>query len=114
MGSRSVLKIFNDFLHLVHILAPILTTFCTILKDLRAPGTHFGDPGPHFGDFSDFCDFEDICQRKCTSVLTSKCGHKSTFCNRIFLMFFERSVLEIFGDFLHLRAHFGSHFNDFL
>ena len=59
MGSRSVLKIFNDFLHLVHILAPILTTFCTILKDLRAPETHFGDPGLHFEDLFDFYDFED-------------------------------------------------------
>ena len=29
-------------------------------------------------------------------------------------MFFECSLLEIFGDFGHLRLHFGSHFDDFL
>ena len=48
------------------------------------------------------------------SFLTSKCDEKSTFFTRIFSMFLECSVLEIFGDFLHLRAHFGSHFDDFL
>ena len=86
----------------------------TILKDLRAPGTHFGDPGLYFEDFFDLCDLDDICEGKSTSFLTSKCGHKSIFCNTIFLMFLERSVLEIFKDFRHLRLHFGSHFNDFL
>ena len=85
-----------------------------ILRYFRGPGAHFGDPGPHFGDFSDFWDFEDTLRGKVSSFLTSKCGHKSTFCNRIFLMFFERSVLEIFRDFGHLRLHFGSHFDDFL
>ena len=30
-----------------------------ILKYFSGPGAHFGDPGPHFVDFSDFCDFED-------------------------------------------------------
>ena len=85
-----------------------------ILRYFRGPGAHFGDPGPHFEDFFDLCALEDTCGRKDTSVLTSKCGHKSTFCNRIFLMFFECSVLEIFNDFLHLRLHFGSHFDDFL
>ena len=30
-----------------------------ILGCFEEPGTHFGDPGPHFEDFFDFCDFED-------------------------------------------------------
>ena len=30
------------------------------------------------------------------------------------VLLLECSVLEIFNDFLHLGAHFGSHFNDFL
>ena len=86
----------------------------TILRDLRAPGTHFGDPGLYFEDFLDLCDLEDTCEGKRNLFLTSKCDQKSIFFTRIFSMFLECSVLEIFGDFLHLRAHFGSHFNDFL
>ena len=30
-----------------------------ILSLFRGPGAHFGGPGPHFEDISDFCDFED-------------------------------------------------------
>ena len=30
-----------------------------ILSNFREPGAHFGGPGPHFEDISDFCDFED-------------------------------------------------------
>ena len=86
----------------------------TILRDLRAPGTHFGDPGLYFEDFFDLCDLEDTCVGKAYLFLTSKCDQKSIFFTRIFSMFLECSVLEIFGDFLHLRAHFGSHFNHFL
>ena len=35
-----------------------------ILRYFRGPGAHFGDPGPHFEDFSDFCDFEDASATK--------------------------------------------------
>ena len=40
-----------------------------ILRYFRGPGAHFGDPGPHFEDFFDFCDFED------------------TFCAKVYLTF---------------------------
>ena len=83
-------------------------------KGFESTRDSFWRSGPLFRRFLRFMWFGGHLRGKNYLFLTSKCDQKSIFFTRIFSMFLECSVLEIFGDFLHLRAHFGSHFNDFL
>ena len=35
-----------------------------IFGNVGGPGTYFGDPGPHFEDFRDYCDFGSVLATK--------------------------------------------------
>ena len=71
-----------------------------ILSAFRGPGAHFGSPGTHFEDISDFHDFEDASGAKKPSTFEVKMRsltHSVQCC--VLDVFFECSLFVFFCDF---------------
>ena len=67
-----------------------------IFGNFGGPGTYFGDLGPHFEDFRDYCDFTSAFSAKKESIFEVTLQAVTHFLVLRFLCFFRWSLFWIF------------------